>query len=70
MVAGAIGAKPGSDGDSSDDRSDAFHVEASVAFVTEEKLVATLARPALLAAHVAVVVFLNNCETGLRHYFR
>lgn len=67
---GTIDTEPWSNGDTDDDRSKAFHVKSSVAFVAEKKLVVSFSGAAFLAGDVAVAVvfFLCNDRHGFRHY--
>lgn len=69
-LSGALGAKPGSNRESGDDRPQAFHVEASIAFVAEEQLLSSVAGAALLAPHVAVIGSLHDGESRPLHYLR
>lgn len=66
----AFGAKPGSNRDPNDDRTNAFHVEASVAFVAEKQLMVAVAGATFLAADVVVIVTFEDGVLGLSHYLR
>ncbi|KAK9950065.1 hypothetical protein M0R45_005571 [Rubus argutus] len=60
----------GSNREYGDDRPQAFHVEASIAFVAEEQLLSSVAGAALLAPHIAVIGSLHDGESRPLHYLR
>lgn len=72
-LVGTIDTEPRSNGDTNNDRSKAFHVKPSIAFVTEKKLIVSFSGAAFLAGDVTVAVFvffffLFNHRDRFRHY--
>lgn len=68
IVAGASGAAPRPDGNPGDYRAEAKHVEASITFVAQQKLVGPIAGAAFLASQTLVIfVIAAAAVSGLRH---
>lgn len=66
----AARAVPGSDRDPNHDGSDTEHVKSLITFITEQYLLIQLARPALFAHDLAVVVALDHRVPGGLHDLR
>lgn len=72
-LVGTIETEPRSNGHTNHDRSKAFHVKPSIAFITEKKLIVSFSRTTFLAGDITVAIFvfllfLFNHRERFRHY--